>query len=117
MTDGEAVVRVTIGARGVSGEVVPVDGVLVPASLADLLGPTVGVITLPDWCESVTVDMSDRASVVAMYQSVIRYAPDDLSLIWWLDEDILKMLWPQLRLPARFRLAWETLHPELADRL
>lgn len=94
----------------------PVDGVLVPERLADLLGPTVGVINIPDWAGGITVDMSDRATVVAMYQTVIRSAPDDLSLVWWLDEDMLKMLWPQLRLPARIRLAWETLHPDLVDR-
>ena len=109
--------RVTIGARGVRGEVIPVDGVLVPESLADLLGPTVGVINVPEWAGGITVDMSDTATVVALYQTVIRHAPDDLSLIWWLDKDILRMLWPSLRLPAGIRLAWQTLHPELADRL
>jgi hypothetical protein len=48
-----------------------------------------------------------------LYQTVLREAsrPDDLTS--FLDRDTLVGLWPQLRLPAGVRRAWEELHPVL----
>lgn len=106
--------RVTIGARG-SGETefTPVKDVLVPNDLGALMGPTEGVITLPEWAGSGTVTLAHPAAPVALYQRIICCAPDELSLEWWLDETTLRKLWHSLRLPRRVRMAWEGIHPDL----
>ena len=107
-------VRVTIGTRGPGEtEYLQVEDVLVPNALSALMGPTEGVVTLPEWAGGGVVRLAPDIVPVTLYQTIIRYAPDELSLEWWLDEATLRRIWHALRLPRRVRMAWEHVHPDL----
>jgi hypothetical protein len=91
--------------------------VLVAASLADLRGPTSGVVELPlrlYWsAPDRTFSLDDPAERRKVYQIVVREArrPDDLAV--FLDGDTLIALWPGIFLPKPVRRAWEDEHPAL----
>jgi hypothetical protein len=91
--------------------------VLVAASLADLRGPTSGVVELPlrlYWSASdSTFSLDDPAERREVYKIVVREArrPDDLAV--FLDGDMLIALWPDIFLPKPVRRAWEDEHPDL----
>ncbi len=83
--------------------------------LAELHGPTSGVVELPLWVFA----YPDRAFCLDkpsertwMYENVLREArrPGDLA---FLDHDLLVALWPGLNLPEGVRRAWEDRHPVL----
>ena len=90
---------------------------VVASSLADLRGPTTGVIELPLWLfwssPGHAFDLDDPDMRVWLYQTVLREAarPDDLTA--FLDGDTLIGLWPTLYLPRGVRRAWEDRHPVL----
>lgn len=92
---------------------------LVIEDLADLHGPAGGTVELPIWLfwhPNRTFDLDDPAIRRWVYQIVLREAsrPEDLSR--YLNGEILVELWPDLRLPAGVRRAWEEQHPSLARR-
>jgi hypothetical protein len=88
--------------------------VLVAVSLADLRGPTSGVVELPlrlYWSAADrTFSLDDPAERQKVYTIVVREArrPDDLAA--FLDGDTLIALWPDIFLPRPVRRAWEYEH-------
>jgi prevent-host-death family protein len=90
---------------------------LVAASLADLRGPSHGVVELPlrlFWSTpDRTFDLDQPSRRQAMYEAVLREAsrPDDLTS--YLNGEVLIAVWPELYLPKGLRRAWEDRHPAL----
>jgi hypothetical protein len=91
--------------------------VTVVSSLADLRGPTEGLIKLPLWLfwssPGHTFDLGDRDMLLWYYQTVLREAGRREDLIAHLDGETLIALWPDLYLPKGVRQAWEDQHPVL----
>jgi hypothetical protein len=91
--------------------------VTVAPSLADLRGPTEGVVELPLWlfwsCPGHKFDLADRDMRRWLYQTVLREAGGLEDLTAHLDGDTLIDLWPDLCLPKGVRQAWEDQHPVL----
>jgi hypothetical protein len=88
-----------------------------PDSLAELAGPSTGVIDLPRtiyWGPEETVDLADPVDVQRMYQAVVRTGTV-AEQIQWLNSDLLIAAWPNLVLPVRCVEAWESKFPELAS--
>ena len=91
--------------------------VLVAASLADLRGPTSGVVELPlrlYWSAPDRIfSLDDLAERQKVYTIVVREArrPDDLAV--FLDGGMLIALWPDIFLPGPVRRAWEDEYPGL----
>ncbi|MGY0231011.1 hypothetical protein [Longispora urticae] len=88
----------------------------VPDSLAELTGPTEGVVELPprlDWSEQRRYDLSDPAELSLMYEVVLRESlrPEDLRA--YLDGRTLRRVWRRVYLPVRVRQLWETRFDEL----
>jgi hypothetical protein len=93
----------------------PGRGVLVAAHLADLQGPTHGLVELPIWLfwyPDSTFDLDEPGMLPWMYQVVLREASSTVDLAY-LNGDLLTSLWPELSLPKGVRQAWEDQHPEL----
>lgn len=89
---------------------------VVAASLAELRGPTQGVIRLErslDWSADPRYDLQDPGDLAVLYQTVLNQASTPAQLRRWLDAETLRQLWPTLWLPVRVRTAWEAKHPEL----
>ncbi len=90
---------------------------VVAASLADLKGPTEGIVELPLWLfwssPDRMFDLSQPFMLRSMYETVLGEAsrPEDLAA--YLDGDTLISLWPELFLPKGVRQAWEDSHPVL----
>ncbi len=90
---------------------------IVVTDLASLRGPVRGTVELPlrlFWSSpNRTFDLGKPFMRRWLYQTVLREAsrPDDL--IGYLDRGTLISLWPDLRLPAGVRQAWEDRHPVL----
>jgi hypothetical protein len=91
--------------------------VTVAPSLADLRGPTEGVVELPLWlfwsCPGHAFDLGDRDMRQWLYQTVLREAGRLEDLTAYLDGATLIALWPDLYLPKDVRQAWEDQHPVL----
>jgi hypothetical protein len=90
---------------------------VVPASLADLRGPTGGLVVLDrslDWSGDSTYDLDDPGDLQVMYQTVLNQAVTADDLHRWLDADTLRRVWPSLWLPARLRALWQARFSELA---
>jgi hypothetical protein len=88
----------------------------VPEQLSDLHGPIQGTVTLPlilDWTPANTYDLSSQNTLRRLYETVLSEAVSENDVNTFVEENALKSLWPQLRLPRRVRYAWETIHPEL----
>ena len=84
--------------------------------LADLQGPTHGVVELPHrivWQANRKVDLDHPALLLWAYEAVLREAVSIEELQRWLDGPTLVRVWPQLHLPASVREAWLQQHPEL----
>ena len=84
--------------------------------LADLHGPTTGVVELPHrifWQPDRHVDLDDPALLRWAYETVLREAVSVEELQHWLDGPTLARLWPDLHLPAPVRQAWQQRHPDL----
>lgn len=91
--------------------------VLVVDDLAELAGPTSGVVELPlrlFWAPGRTFDLGDPAELAWLYATVLREATRWEDLRTWLDAGILARLWPDLRLPRQVRAAWQDRHPQLS---
>ncbi|MGW7753373.1 hypothetical protein ACWGK6_17870 [Streptomyces violaceusniger] len=90
---------------------------VLPASLAELDGPTTGTVTLPrhiDWGPHYVYDLADEADFRLMYERVIREAQTDDDLNTNLSAMSLRHVWRELFLPLPIRAAWEARFPELA---
>ena len=90
---------------------------VVATSLADLKGPTEGIVELPIWLfwyPDRTFDLGEPGILSWMYQVVLREASSTEDLAY-LNGDMLVVLWPELYLPKGVRQAWEGRHPELVS--
>lgn len=88
---------------------------LVAASLAELQGPTAGIVELPQhlfWNPDRSFCLDLPGALTWMYRNVLREASsgDDLA---WLNGRMLAEVWAELFLPRGVRQAWEQVHPEL----
>lgn len=91
---------------------------LVPEDLAELTGPTSGVIELPthlDWSEQHAYDLDDPVQTGLMYERVIREAASPRDLAYYLNQDVLIRIWKRIYLPARVRRQWESTFPTLSQ--
>lgn len=89
---------------------------VVAASLADLHGPTQGLVRLEralDWSADPQHDLDDPGDLAVMYQTILNQASTPAQLHRWLDAETLRRTWPTLWLPAQVRAAWEAAFPEL----
>jgi hypothetical protein len=87
-----------------------------PGRLADLTGPTEGVVELPvtiDWGPRRTYDLAAEADRRILYERVTREAASTDEVCRWIDGTALQAVWPQLWLPERLRRSWEAVLPEL----
>jgi hypothetical protein len=98
---------------------------LVPDSLAELVGPTTGTVTLPDHlvcvgadgqAEDSTYDLANRGQLTRLYTIVMHEATSEADLRAWLNQDLLVKVWPELVLAGRLRLRWERRFPALGRR-
>ncbi len=81
-----------------------------PATLADLTGPTSGLIELPltiDWGPRAAYDLSTDADRRILSERVLREAASTAELCLYLNGGLLVELWPRLWLPQRIRDSWE----------
>src|SRR5579859_7805508 len=92
--------------------------VVVAASLADLHGPTGGLVELPQrlfWSGAERVfDLSDPDRLLEMYEVVFDAARTEADLAEYLHGETLARVWPDLTLSPRARRAWEDTHPGLS---
>ncbi|MET7422326.1 hypothetical protein [Dactylosporangium sp. NPDC005555] len=89
---------------------------MVPARLADLRGPTTGVVALNqqlDWSGDARYDLDDPGDLQLMYQTVLNQASAADELSRWIDEATLRRVWHDLWLPGRLRALWQARFPEL----
>jgi hypothetical protein len=87
-----------------------------PSHLADLTGPTGGVIDLPitiDWGPKRRYDMGRDSDRRIAYERVLREAATTEEVARFVNGTILIDLWPHLFLPRRIRQVWEGRFPEL----
>jgi len=93
---------------------------IVVTDLASLRGPVRGTVELPlrlFWSgPDRSFDLDQGSMRHWLYQAVLCEAsrPDDLA--GFLNRDLLISMWPDLRLPAGVRQAWEEIHPVLRAR-
>ncbi len=90
----------------------------VPRALEELAGPAGGIVTLPgwlDWSPRRSYDLSDPAALRVMYEQVIQEGREQ-DLKAYLNADLLVRVWPELILPMRVRLLWESRFTWLQDR-
>jgi hypothetical protein len=88
-----------------------------PSRLADLTGPTEGLIELPitiDWGPKRVYDMGREAERRIVYERVLREAATPAEVARYVNGAVLAAEWSQLFLPLRIRQAWERRFPELA---
>jgi hypothetical protein len=86
-------------------------------SLADLHGPTAGMVVLDrrlDWSGRARYDLTNPRRLASMYETVLREATTPEDLARWLDGPTLVRLWPELVLPPQVRQPWEARFPQLA---
>jgi hypothetical protein len=92
---------------------------IVVTELASLRGPAHGTVELPLRLLWSSTDRGfDLDSVTArrwLYQTVLREASRPSDLTDYLNYGILISLWPDLRLPAGVRRAWEEVHSVLSS--
>ncbi|HUB41441.1 MAG TPA: hypothetical protein VMA72_21575 [Streptosporangiaceae bacterium] len=90
---------------------------IVVADLGSLRGPAHGTVELPSrlfWSSADRrFDLGSAPTRRWMYQVVLREAARPSDLTDCLNRGILISLWPDLRLAAGVRRAWEELHPVL----
>lgn len=90
---------------------------IVVTDLASLRGPAHGTVELPlrlFWSSADrTFDLDKPYPRRWLYQTVLREASRPEDLTRYLDRGTLIALWPDLRLPAGVRRAWEEHHPAL----
>jgi len=84
--------------------------------LAELCGPTSGVVELPHrlmWHPNRQFDLDDPAFLQWMYEIVLCESIRREELRTWLDGPTLIRLWRSLYLPSGVRRAWEERHQSL----
>ncbi|MGN9911101.1 hypothetical protein ACTMTJ_26450 [Phytohabitans sp. LJ34] len=89
----------------------------VASRLADLHGPTSGVVRLErrlNWSGQASYDLANPRRLASMYETVLREATHPEELAEWLDGPTLVRLWPSLVVPPEVRRLWEARFPELA---
>lgn len=94
-------------------DVIPYD---TPSSLDALQGPVDGVLILPitvHWGPDATADLSTADGLEKAYENVVREGTREQQEEL-LNADLLRRVWPQLRLPKRCRDIWQSRFPELA---
>jgi excisionase family DNA binding protein len=87
-----------------------------PARLADLTGPTSGVVELPitiDWGPRRRYDLGTDTDRRIVYERVLREAGDAEEVGRYVNGAILVDVWSRLWLPQRIRRIWEQRFPEL----
>lgn len=103
------------GTRVLAADLRPV---ALPAALSDLTGPSSGRVELPQWLDRGPEhhhDLDDDRERGHLYEIVLREATDPDQLAAYLNQDLLRQLWPTLWLPHQVRARWEARFPELAD--
>lgn len=89
-----------------------------PESLADLAGPTEGLVLLPRtvaWTGRREYDISSTADVRVLYERVLTEAPDAGVLSAVLDTELLRRVWSEMVLPVSVRRLWEARFNELSS--
>ncbi|MEO3776984.1 hypothetical protein ABGB16_09035 [Micromonospora sp. B11E3] len=89
---------------------------VVASTLAELTGPTRGIVELPVrlmWNAERTFDLADPDDLLWMYENVLRETTraDDLREL--VNGHLLRQVWCLLNLPRGVREAWEHRHDEL----
>jgi hypothetical protein len=90
---------------------------IVVTDLASLRGPDHGTVELPVrlfWSSADrSFDLDTLSTRRWLYQTVLREAARPADLTDYLNRGVLVSVWPDLRLPAGVRRAWEEMHPVL----
>jgi hypothetical protein len=90
---------------------------VVAPDLAELRGPTHGVVELPQrllWARDPRVDLDQPGGLEWMYALILREAVSPVELTRFLDGPTLARIWKRLYLPSGLRESWQARHPELA---
>jgi hypothetical protein len=90
--------------------------VIVAESLAQLVGPVRGIVTLPshlDWSGRPVYDLDDPKRLVTMYKVVLQEAQSVEDLATWLNGHRLATEWAGMYLPPKVRRLWEARFPVL----
>jgi hypothetical protein len=93
----------------------------VPRSLADLHGPSHGVVVLPvrlAWSSPLEYDLNDPGQRLTLYRILMDCGQRD-DIVRYVNADLLRREWTRIRrLTSRAVIdLWETLLPDLADEL
>ncbi|MEV5691237.1 hypothetical protein [Micromonospora globbae] len=91
---------------------------VVTSTLAELTGPTHGIVELPVrlmWNADRTFDLADPDQLLWLYENVLRETTRTEDLRQLIDGRTLRQVWPLLNLPRGVRRAWEERHPALRD--
>jgi len=86
---------------------------VVARTLAELAGPTRGVVELPIrlmWNAERTFDLGDPDELLWMYENVLRETTRAEDLRRLIDGRTLRRVWRLLNLPRGVRHAWEIRH-------
>ncbi|SCF19113.1 hypothetical protein [Micromonospora mirobrigensis] len=89
---------------------------VVARTLAELAGPTDGLVELPVrlmWSSERTFDLADPDDLLWMYENVLRETTRAEDLRQLVNGRLLGRVWPMLNLPRGVRQAWEREHPAL----
>ena len=86
---------------------------VVARTLAELTGPTRGIVELPVrlmWSSERAFDLGDPDDLLWMYENVLRETTrtDDLRAL--INGRTLRRVWRRLNLPRGVRVAWESRH-------
>ncbi|MDH6465488.1 hypothetical protein M2302_005690 [Micromonospora sp. A200] len=86
---------------------------VVARTLAELAGPTRGVVELPVrlmWNADRTFDLGDPDQLLWMYENVLRETTRAEDLRHLINGRTLRRVWRRLNLPRGVRQAWESRH-------
>ncbi|MCX4472143.1 hypothetical protein OOK41_17825 [Micromonospora sp. NBC_01655] len=86
---------------------------VVTPTLAELTGPTRGVVELPVhlmWNANRSFDLGDPDDLLWMYENVLRETTHAGELRELVNGHLLRQVWPMLNLPRGVRAAWEHRH-------
>ncbi|MFC6021255.1 hypothetical protein ACFP2T_34410 [Plantactinospora solaniradicis] len=89
---------------------------VVTPTVAELVGPTHGTVTLPlrlMWGPDRSFDLDDPDQLLWMYENVLRETTRSEDLRRFVNAGILRRVWSMLNLPRGVRAAWERRHPSL----
>ncbi|MEV1333987.1 hypothetical protein AB0J20_30940 [Micromonospora costi] len=89
---------------------------VVTRTLAELVGPTRGVVELPVrlmWNADRTFDLGDPDQLLWLYENVLRETTRAEDLRELVNGRTLRRVWRLLNLPRGVRQAWETRHRAL----